>query len=40
MRLVNRNPDYGGPTEIPLRESEWYPVGTVTTIVEARIEIE
>jgi transcriptional regulator with XRE-family HTH domain len=38
--IQKRNPNYGGPTEIHLRTGEWYPVGTVTTIVEAPVEIE
>ena len=40
FRIVKRNPDYGGPPEIVLHAGEWYPVGTVTTIVEAPVEIE
>jgi transcriptional regulator with XRE-family HTH domain len=40
LKIVKRNPDYGGPVEIPLRAGEWYPVGTVTTIVEAPVDIE
>jgi hypothetical protein len=40
FKIVKRNPNYGGPPEIPLRAGEWYPVGTVTTIVEAPVEIE
>jgi transcriptional regulator with XRE-family HTH domain len=38
--IQKRNPDYGGPVEIHLRSGEWYPVGTVTTIVEAPVEVE
>lgn len=38
--IQKRNLDYGGPSEIPLREGEWYPVGTVTTIVEAPVVVE
>lgn len=40
FKIVKRNAEYGGPMEIPLRAGEWYPVGTVTTIVEAPVEIE
>jgi transcriptional regulator with XRE-family HTH domain len=40
FKIVKRNQNYGGPVEIPLRAGEWYPVGTVTTIVEAPVEIE
>jgi phage repressor protein C with HTH and peptisase S24 domain len=40
FKIVKRNQDYGGPTEILLREGEWYPVGTVTRIVDAPVEIE
>jgi len=40
FKIVKRNPDYGGPPEIPLLAGEWYPVGTVTTIVEAPVEVE
>lgn len=39
-KIVKRNPNYGGPLEILLNHGEWYPVGTVTTIVEAPVEIE
>lgn len=39
-RIVKRNRRYGGPVEIPLSDGEWYPVGTVTTIVEAPVELE
>ena len=40
FKIVKRNPNYGGPVEIPLTAGEWYPIGTVTTIVEAPVEIE
>jgi SOS-response transcriptional repressor LexA len=39
-KIVKRNLDYGGPVEISLPEGEWYPVGTVTRIVDAPVEIE
>ncbi len=40
FKIVKRNPDYGGPIEIELAHGEWYPIGTVTTIVEAPIEVD
>jgi transcriptional regulator with XRE-family HTH domain len=40
FKIVKRNPNYGGPVEIPLKSGEWYPIGTITTIVEAPVEIE
>jgi SOS-response transcriptional repressor LexA len=39
-KIVKRNQDYGGPTEIALPDGEWYPVGTATRVVDAPIEIE
>jgi transcriptional regulator with XRE-family HTH domain len=35
--LVKRNPEYSA---IELRPGEWYPIGTITTIVEAPVEVE
>lgn len=35
--LKKRNSEY---PDIPLKHGEWYPVGTITTIVEAPVEIE
>ncbi len=40
FKIVKRNPDYGGPIEIELPNGEWYPIGTVTTVVEAPIEVD
>lgn len=38
--IQKRNESYGGPMQIPLKDGAWYPVGTLTKIVEAPIEIE
>jgi phage repressor protein C with HTH and peptisase S24 domain len=39
-KIVKRNESYGGPSEIALRDGEWYPIGTATRVVDAPIEIE
>lgn len=38
--IVKRNRSYGGPVEIRLDTDGWFPIGTVTTIVEAPVEVE
>lgn len=40
LKLLKRNPDYGGPMEIILRANEYHPMGTATRIVDAPIVIE